>query len=418
MQSQRNLHLGRGGTSGNIIKLFAQIFYQVEGATVTKILKGTADFVITYKIALIRIGSAHQGGEEKGHIHLNSLFYRTFFIAQAQMHVQMHATDAYAAVIGHRRYRIQCGGRIIHRRITDTEPPNCKQNLAFLHTLTTLHRMNTVFINGQLVSRNVACVSVEERGFRFGDGVFETIPVHQGIPYLLPYHLERLQAGLDALGIAYDVPALPDIIQNVITVNGAQQAVARVYISRGIGSQGYLPTLPASAPTSVVQLLSLPLQPTEPIALWLSQWEKISPRALPTHCKLAQGLNATLARMEAREQGCYEALQISPSGMVSEASSANIFWLKDDVLHTPPLSTGALAGVTRRRLLERGPYPARESEITPAELAQADAVFLTNATMGIAAVESVQPLGLKWDTSSALQTLTKWRIRDIEQYSR
>lgn len=276
--------------------------------------------------------------------------------------------------------------------------------------------MNIVFINGQPATGDTVLLSPDERGFRFGDGAFETIAVHHGRPYLLQYHLQRLQAGLRAIGIAYDVASLPHLLGEVISANQVQQAVARVYISRGIGSQGYLPALPAPAPTCVVQLLPLPMPPAAPVTLWLSRWEKISPRALPTEHKLAQGLNATLARMEAREQGCYEALQLSASGMVSEASSANIFWLKDDTLHTPPLSTGALAGTTRRRLMENGPYPVRETETTAAALAETDAVFLTNATIGIVPVASLQPLGLKWDNSPALKTLTDWRSRDIEKY--
>lgn len=273
--------------------------------------------------------------------------------------------------------------------------------------------MNIISLNGRLQDSAEARISIDERGFRFGDGVFETIPVYSGVPYLLPYHLARLQTGLAALKIEYKTASLTPSVSEVIAANRMEQGVVRIYVSRGIGSQGYLPVSPAPSPTLLIQPLPMPQIPGAPVTLWLSTWEKISPRALPTESKLAQGLNATLARMEAREHGCYDALQQSAVGHVSEASSANIFWLKQGVLYTPALSTGALAGVTRRRLMELVSTPVREGEFTLQDMRGAEAVFLTNAACGIVPVSSLQPLGFTWESSEAAKPFAALRQKDI-----
>ncbi len=269
--------------------------------------------------------------------------------------------------------------------------------------------MNIIYINEKLLPSDQALLSVDERGFRFGDGVFETIALHGGVPYLLHYHLERLQAGLQAIHIPAPV-SLDEILREVIAANKAKDGIIRIYVSRGIGSQGYLPT--ATTPTIVVQWLQPAVKADAAVKLWLSSVEKISPRALPTHAKLAQGLNATLARMQAREQGCHDALQLDAKGHISEASSANIFWVKQGKLFTPALTTGALAGVTRRRIMELA-GDVSEAEATPEALQQAEEVFLTNASTGITAVATLLPLNYTWNGSNITGQLIEKREADI-----
>jgi len=268
-------------------------------------------------------------------------------------------------------------------------------------------------INGIVKPSQEAFISVDERGFRFGDGLFETIPVHARIPYLWGYHMERLTAGLKALRIDCDATHLQPQALRLLEQNNITEGVLRISISRGIGSRGYLPFPATLAPTIIMQTLNRPALPKEATKLWLSAYEKISPRAMPTDCKLAQGVNAALARMEAVDHGCHEALQCSAQGHIAEASSANIFWLEEGILYTAALASGALAGVTRRRLMELSPYPVKEGLFTLDNLQKAEAVILTNAAMGILAVESLAPHGFTW-TSTALATeLNALRNADI-----
>jgi len=275
-----------------------------------------------------------------------------------------------------------------------------------------------LFLNNRIIEADAALVSVDERGFRFGDGVFETIPVHDGIPYLFEYHHQRLEEGLKALRIASDTAALPVHALQLIQENRIGEGMLRMYISRGIGSRGYLPASATQPATLIMQTLPFPLKPREPVSLWLSGYEKISPRALPVHCKLAQGVNATLARMEAQDHDCYEALQCDAEGFLSEASSANLFWLRNGTLFTPSLACGALAGVTRRRLLELAPCSVQEGRFTLDDLRQAEAVFITNTASGILPVDCLLPQGFIWDSAHHAAPFIALRNRDIADYAR
>lgn len=276
--------------------------------------------------------------------------------------------------------------------------------------------MAIVYYNGNLLPSDAVALHPDDRGFRYGDGAFETIAVHGGIPYLLEYHLERLLEGLRILRIPYDAAPLSAAIDAVIAANAMEKGILRLYITRGVGSQGYLPAEPPSDPTTLIQSLPPANIATTKVTLWLSQWQKISPRALPTACKIAQGVNATLARMEARDHGCQEALQLNAGGYICEASSANIFWLNQGVLYTPSLASGALAGTTRRRILQHYPKAVTEGEFLPETLQQAEAVVMTNATSGITAVQAIEPLGYHWNSEAAAQELNKWRQQDIADY--
>jgi aminodeoxychorismate lyase len=277
--------------------------------------------------------------------------------------------------------------------------------------------MQNNWINNRLMPSDEVRVSIEDRGFRFGDGLFETIAVYGGVPYLWPYHMQRLTTGLDALHIAYDTTSLLAPALSLLHANTVENGMLRIAISRGVGSRGYLP-MQGIAPTVVMETLERPERPKEPITLWLSQYEKTSPRALPTHCKLAQGLNSTLARMEATEHGCYEALQLNANGHVAEASSANLFWLNGGVLYTPALSTGALAGVTRRRILELSHYKAHEGEYPLEVLQGASAVIATNTSYGVAAVASLHPQEMRWESGALAAALMRLRDADIASDTR
>jgi len=271
--------------------------------------------------------------------------------------------------------------------------------------------MAKLFINDVLTDEDAAFIPVDDRGFRFGDGVFETIPVHRGRPYLWQYHGERLEAGLKALSIACALQGLGAQVTQLLQENQVAQGLVRIAISRGVGSQGYLPA--SQSPPTVIQTMQRPALPAQEASLWLSSLEKISPRALPTACKLAQGVNATLARMEASIQHCHEALQLNSEGFIAEASAANIFWLAGGKLYTPSLHSGALAGVTRRRMMELSPYPVEEGNYTLEHLKAAESVMLTNASLGIVPVQSLQPLGLKWENTGLAETFSTLRRQDI-----
>ena len=181
--------------------------------------------------------------------------------------------------------------------------------------------MSIIYLNGQFLSAEQALIPVADRGFRFGDGVFETIRVYAGVAYQLEWHLERLQRGLTAIKIMCGVRRA--VCNQLIEKNNLQNGFLRIAISRGVGSQGYLPKADIK-PTIVIETLPLGDVP-ESASLYLSQFRKTSPSSLPTNYKLAQGMNSTLARMEAQERGCFEALQLTPDDFVCVRLVAVIF---------------------------------------------------------------------------------------------
>lgn len=267
-----------------------------------------------------------------------------------------------------------------------------------------------IYFNGQFTENPT--LNIADRGFRFGDGVFETITVHEGVPYQLELHLERLAVGLAAIRLSIPTPhTLPDAIRKLIAGNHVMSGFVRIAISRGVGSHGYLPA-DGNVPTIVMEAFTRHPLTMESAKLHLSAYAKIPLACLPVNHKLAQGLSSTLARLEAKEHGCNEALMLTVDGHVAEASSANIFWVKDRTLYTPSLATGALAGTTRAAVTRL--TKVTEGEYPLSALEAADEVFLTNTNWGVLPVAS---LGLKtWEHGEVTKEIQSLYRHDIAGY--
>ena len=270
------------------------------------------------------------------------------------------------------------------------------------------------WVNGKLVQADKAMVSVADRGFRFGDGVFETIAVHDGVPYQWELHELRLAKGLRELKITKPAEDLSAVIRKVMHKNALENGFVRLAISRGVGSKGYLPT--ASKPSLVVEVITKDSSQKDHVKLWLSGYCKPSRSALPVAHKTAQGLNSTLALLEASENGCDEALLINKEGQLCEAASGNLFWFEEEVLYTPSLETGCLNGTTRDAILRLSPYPVRQSQDYLSALKQAEGVFITNCNWGVLPVVELQPNGWQWGINAMHMEFQELYNDDIEQY--
>lgn len=274
----------------------------------------------------------------------------------------------------------------------------------------------TTYVNGRYVSAKNASVSVQDRGFRYGDGVFETIAVYDGVPYQWELHMERLEAGLKALEIPSPSEDLLAVVKRLLARNEHSDASIRIAISRGVGSRGYLP-VGAATPTVVVETQARDVVPSDPATLWLSAIEKPSSRALPVEHKLAQGLNSTLVRMEAARHGCLDGLQLNTEGNITETSSGNIFWRCGDALYTPSLDCGILAGTTRAAILRTTIYRIVEGPFRLEELQKADAVIATNTNWLAMPVNALVPNG--WSFPESVKLASEIRAvlhKDIEHY--
>lgn len=240
--------------------------------------------------------------------------------------------------------------------------------------------MTLTYLNGDYVLDTEAKISVKDRGLKFGDGVFETIAVHGGIPYQWDLHEKRLNQSLDAIGLKFPTAGLQRIAADLLVKNNAVEAVLRITITRGPAGRAYAAPREIH-PTVILETFPMPERPAAPISLFMSPWKKISPAALPIHTKTLQCLNSVLSRTAAEENGCFEALLMSEKGHICECSSANIFWFKGNTLFTPAKESGILLGTTRSAVIRLSPYKVAEGIFTLEEMQEADEIFLSNVTL-------------------------------------
>lgn len=274
----------------------------------------------------------------------------------------------------------------------------------------------TVFLNGQFVPAEQAVVSVFDRSFLYGDGLFETMLVRNGRLFRFEQHVVRLQDGAAFLGIAmpFAAPALRGFAAQLLGENRLADGVLRLTLSRGVGRRGYSPR-DASQPTMVMTLHpSPPRDPAHP-----PQWRLVTSFfRLPTHeavarFKTCNKLPQILARSDAEARGADEALLLNNEGHAVEGAASNLFWIADGTVCTPPLESGILAGVTRAVVLEicqRRGVPTVEAGITPEALRAQDGVFLSLSTLGI--VEALTLDGAAVRRSSLTSSLRDdyWRL--------
>ncbi|MCX8156397.1 MAG: aminotransferase class IV [Verrucomicrobiae bacterium] len=261
--------------------------------------------------------------------------------------------------------------------------------LRFIRARRGVDDMPFVMLNGRLVHESQATVSVFDRSFLYGDGLFETMVVWNGRPFRWEMHWERLQRGLGILRMAmpWTQEEVMRQVAQLLEANLARHAVLRLQVSRGLGPRGYSP--PARSETVMV-LSTHPLEPVAPGQPQAWRLHTASLRLPPAHAlsgfKTCNKLWQVAARVEAREQGADEALLLSADGHLAEAAAGNLFWWAQGVLHTPPLSTGALPGVTRQIILElahRWQWEIQETLAGPEVLDRAEGAFLTTSPLGV-----------------------------------
>jgi branched-chain amino acid aminotransferase len=258
-----------------------------------------------------------------------------------------------------------------------------------------------VWLNGMFQPAEEARVSIFDRSFLYGDGLFETVRVYGNRPFLWAEHLARLHAGsaLLRLRLAYGDAELSAAAAELLTRNAMPESLLRLHVSRGVGRRGYSPR-GADSPTVILsQHPTTPNAPAAPVTWKLATGSLRLPAHDPlTAVKSASKLLHVLARAEAEDLGADEALLLNSAGDVAEATSGNVFWLADGRLFTPPLTDGALAGVTRAwvlRLAAELGLPAAEQSGTPDDLRAAEGVFLTLSSLEIVLVSYLDGMALR-----------------------
>ncbi len=230
-----------------------------------------------------------------------------------------------------------------------------------------------------------AVVPVQDRGFLHGDSVFEVLRVHRGRPFLLPWHRERLEAGLAAFRFG-DATRVWDDVTAVLADAGDRDGVLRIVVTRGEGN--VRAPLASLTPRTVVTFRDLPPEgPT--LRVTIVDAPRVT-RSMPSaQAKYARYLPYLLANDDAHRLGFDEALLLDEAGDVAEAATANLFAVIDGLLVTPSLASGILAGITRRWIVENASglgLTLAERALARAELARATEVFLSSSVRLVAPV--------------------------------
>ena len=250
--------------------------------------------------------------------------------------------------------------------------------------------MEKVFVNGSFVNVSRAKISVFDRGFLYGDGLFETMRSYWGEVFRLENHLDRLFRSAKEIEISfsYTRKELKDIIKRILRINSLSEAYIRLTLSRGVSETGLISKSKSSATMVIVARKFKPLSPSEYRRGWRATIvETRQNQASPvSRLKSLNFLNNILARKEAKAKGVDEGILLNTVGDVTEASTSNIFLVKRGIVITPPEESGLLPGITRRVVLElTTPLGLKVYKriISLDELMGAEEAFLTNSLIEI-----------------------------------
>jgi len=280
--------------------------------------------------------------------------------------------------------------------------------------------MRLVSIDGTILEPSEARVSVYDRGFLYGDSVFETIRTYGGVPFALPEHMARLARSAERVAITMPIPptAFGEEVARAVERATNPESYARAMVTRGAGPVGLDPGL-AERPLRVVLVEPLQLPPAahyrDGVAVITVRTERAADAA--HGAKVGNYLGSLLALRAAREAGAHEALVLDSSGRVVEGTTSNVFLVRRSELVTPPEEAGILPGITRARLLDIAAAEGvvvRLEPVTPTDLAAAEEVFLSSSIREVLPVVRIdgRPVGggVPGPTTRALHAAFRRRV--------
>lgn len=262
--------------------------------------------------------------------------------------------------------------------------------------------MNTselaVSIDGEVVPPERAVISVFDRQFLYGDGIYETLRTYDGNLFASELHLHRLRRSSEGLELPmlWSDQELLEELQAVAKATGAPECSVRLMVTRGEGTFGLDPAL-ATQPRRV--MIARPVQApsetlrTSGIDVVIPEVIRNSPQAIPGWIKSGNYLNQIRALAEGRKKGAFEVILQDVSGWVTEGSTSNVFWVTDGVLFTPWLGLPVLPGVTRALVLTLARHleiPVEEGPFPTYALWSADEAFITSTLKEILPIRTCE----------------------------
>ena len=253
-----------------------------------------------------------------------------------------------------------------------------------------------VFIDGVIHAMETALVPVFDRGFLYGDSVYEVTRTAGGRPVDLDLHLERLERSSSAILLPIvKREKVARAVRETLVAAENRESYIRIVVTRGAGEIGLDPAL-ADEPRLIVIVRPLRLPDpklySEGAEIALVAVRRNLRRAVDPAVKSGNYLNNIMALAEAKRAGAYEAMMCNSEGKVVEGSSSNIFMVQAGKIRTPALEDGLLDGITRRRVVELAGAlgrPVEETHLVPEDLRGADEAFLTSSVRGVMPVTRV-----------------------------
>lgn len=254
-----------------------------------------------------------------------------------------------------------------------------------------------IYLDGKLVPRNEATVSVYDHGLLYGDGVFEGIRIYNGRVFKLDEHLKRLY--YSARAIMLEIPMkyedLKQAVLLTVRVNRRRDGYIRLVVTRGVGDLGLAPWK-CPKPFVFIIVDDIGLYPEEfykkGLEIITVPTRRHIPEGLNPNIKSLNYLNNILAKIEARHAGVMEAVMLNTDGFVAECTGDNIFIVQNKTLISPPASSGSLNGITRATVFELAHklrLVAKESILTRFDLFNADECFLTGTAAEVVPVVKI-----------------------------
>lgn len=275
--------------------------------------------------------------------------------------------------------------------------------------------VSQALING----RPEATIDLSDRGFQFGDGVFTTLLIQDGIPLFAKEHLDRLDR--DAKTLRLPPPDRETLCREMAQmVSGCPSGILKIHWTRGSGGRGYLPPESLSASRALILRSADPLSEKPPAPLRL-RWSEMRLGINPSlaGAKHMNRLEQVLARLEWNDPDIDESLLLDSDGFVVEGVSTNLFLLQGSSLVTPLLDRAGVRGVMRDLLIKMATasgYSVREERVRPEALDRAEALVLTNSVRGICPVASLE--GRPYENHAFARQMHDGYLRELSRTRR
>lgn len=247
------------------------------------------------------------------------------------------------------------------------------------------------FLNSQFIADDEARISLFDRGFAYGDGLFETLRIYNGVPFRWGEHWKRLERGADFLKISLPFSSAESfcLVEQLLEKNQLRDAVLRINLSRGTGPRGYS-IKGANQSTFAMSVYPVAKAASSKLKLMTSSLRLLENDPL-AEFKHTNKLLQIAARTEAESKHCDDALLLNTKDQVAETTTANFFWITDGTVFTPSLQCGALPGITRAAVFElcRALKIAMRETALSRALLKPEAAFITASVLEIVEVASL-----------------------------